>query len=78
MTTAWSNFMRGRIADALRANATGTVLAALALVVAGWMLAVAIRGRPLPWQPGETTIAVAAVAMAGLMVGEWAVRVLAR
>ena len=78
MTTAWSNFMHGRMADALRANASGTVLAAVALVVAGWMLAVAIRGRPLPWQPGETTIAAAAVALTALMIGEWIVRVWAQ
>ena len=53
------------------------MLAAVAMAVAGWMLALAIRGRPLVWQPGETTIAVTAVALTGLMVGEWVVRVLA-
>jgi hypothetical protein len=48
------------------------------VAVAGWALALAIRGRRLAWQPGETTVAVVAVAMTGLMVGEWAVRLLVR
>jgi hypothetical protein len=76
MTTAWANATHGRLADALRANASGTLLAGVALVVAAWALIVAVRGKTLAWHPGETAIAGLAVSLTGLVLCEWAVRVL--
>lgn len=76
MTTAWSNVTHGRLAEALRAHASGTLLAGVAAVAAAWSLIVAVRGKHLAWQPGETTIASMAVALTGLVLCEWTFRVL--
>ncbi len=57
-----------------RTHASGTLLALVALVVGLAATIVAVRGRRLSWQPGETTLAVLAVAMAATVVGEWIVR----
>jgi hypothetical protein len=77
MTTAWVHVMHGRVSDALRANAMGTLLAALALPAALAALAFAVRGRPLTRRPSEWVVALAAVGLAALIVLEWSVRLLA-
>jgi hypothetical protein len=74
MTTAWSNVMHGHLVEAARANTSGTVLAAVAMIAAAWALAVSIQGRRLAWQPGETVVAAVAVGMSGLVLGEWLIR----
>ena len=74
MTTAWAHATHARLADALRANAAGTLLAAVALVVAPGALIVAARGKRPAWQPGETTIAGLAVVLTGLVLFEWMIR----
>ena len=78
MTTAWANVAHGRLWEALRAHASGTLLAALALVVGVGALIIAARGRRLAWQPAETTIALGAVALTGLILCEWTIRLLAQ
>ncbi len=74
MTTAWANVARGRLVDAVRTHATGTVLAVLALVVSIGALTMAVRGQRLAWQPGETVLAGLALAMTGLILCEWTIR----
>ena len=74
MTTSWSLVTKGQVAEAARTHASGTLLALVALVVGLAATIVAVRGRRLSWQPGETTLAVLAVAMAATVVGEWIVR----
>jgi hypothetical protein len=74
MTTAWANAAQGRWREALEAHVMGTLLAGVALAVAVWLLIIAVRGRRLSWQPGETAIAAASVALAGLVLCEWALR----
>jgi len=76
MTTAWAHFTHGRLADALRTHAAGTLLAVVALVVALGALIVAARGKRLSWQPGQRAIAGLAVALAGVVLFEWAFRLL--
>jgi len=49
-------------------------LAGLALVVGVAAAVVAVRGRPVAWQPRETQVAVAALALAGVILCEWVVR----
>ncbi len=78
MTTAWANVTHGRIVDAVRANGVGTLLVAVALATVAVSLNIAVRGRRLAWQPGESTIAGLAVGLVTLMLLEWAVRLLAR
>ena len=68
MTTAWAHFTRGRMAEALQAHASGTLLAGVALVVALGALIVAARGKRLSSQPRESAIAAAAVALAGTVL----------
>jgi uncharacterized protein DUF2752 len=76
MTTSWAHFTHGRLADALRVSATGTLLAGVAFVVGVTASVVAVRGRQVAWQPRETQVAVAALALAGVILFEWAVRLL--
>jgi hypothetical protein len=76
MTTSWAHFTQGRISDALGASTTGTLLAGIALVVGVTASVVAARGRRVAWQPRETHVAVAALALAGVILFEWAIRLL--
>jgi hypothetical protein len=77
MTTAWSLVMHGRFADATRTHASGTLLAAAALVAGLAAAGVAARGRRPAWVPGETVVAGAAVGLAALVLVEWMIRLLA-
>jgi hypothetical protein len=74
MTTAWAHLVRGQLIAALRANAGGTLLAALAVVNVPWLVVSAARGRWLGWVP--RSIAVAWVGSAILLVTliDWIVR----
>lgn len=76
MTTSWALATHGRLADALRTHIAGTVLAALALATSAGTLVVAVRGKRLSWQPGETVIVCLVAGMAGLVLVEWVVRLL--
>lgn len=74
MTTAWAHLTQGRPADALRAHATGTLLAVAAVVVAVLALATAARGSWLAWLPGEKLISALALIGSGLILLEWIYR----
>jgi hypothetical protein len=66
MTTAFAWFVRGRLDQAWRANPAGSLLAPTVAALAPWLLAGAVRGRPL-WarspEPPLLTVAVVAVAV---------------
>jgi len=47
MTTSFALLVRGDVVNSLRANAVGTMLAALCLALIPWGLASVVRGRPL-------------------------------
>jgi hypothetical protein len=78
MTTSWSLAMHGRLADAARTHATGTLLALIALVAGLTAVTVAVQGKRFAWQPGETALAIGGVALAVLVIAEWVVRLAAR
>jgi uncharacterized membrane protein len=78
MTTSWALAADGRFVEAVRAHATGTLLALAALVVGLAATIAAARGRRPAWQAGEATLAAAAVTLAGLVIGEWIVRLFAQ
>jgi hypothetical protein len=78
MTTSWALATHGRLVDAVRTHATGTLLAFAALVVGLASTIVAARGRRLAWQGDETIAAGLAVALAGLVLCEWIVRLLSQ
>jgi hypothetical protein len=77
MTTAWANVTHGRPLDALKANASGALLAVVALAAGVWTLSAAARGRWPAWRPTEMTMALGAVALTGMVLCEWTLRVLA-
>jgi hypothetical protein len=77
MTTAWAHFARGQWFAAVQTHVSGTLLAALALVIAAGAVIVAASGRRLSWQPSEWTLAAALAALAGMVVVEWIVRLVA-
>lgn len=78
MTTSWALATHGRFVDAVRTHATGTLLAFTALVGGLASTIVAARGRRLAWQGGETIAAALAVALVGLVLCEWIVRLLSQ
>jgi hypothetical protein len=74
MTTAWSHLMHGEIGAALRANAGGTLMAIVAILVVPWSLATAFRGRPCPGMPGENARIWIACALFAVILIQWACR----
>jgi len=77
MTTSWAHLVRGEAADALRANVAGSLLGLAAMAAAPWLLLCSAAGRWVGWTPGSTPLAVAAVALGGVMVLDWVRRLLA-
>lgn len=59
---------------ALRTHAAGTLLGCVALIVGLGAAITAIRGRRLAVAPGETTAAILAVMLVGLVISEWVLR----
>jgi ABC-type nickel/cobalt efflux system permease component RcnA len=78
MTTSWALAARGQLTDALRTHVAGTLLAFAALVAGLGATITAARGRRLAWQPAETTVAVLAVVLVGLILCEWIFRLLSQ
>jgi len=74
MTTAWAHAVRGQVAEGLRANAGGVLLAALAAAAAPWLALSAARGRWLGPRPRINALAVLSVVWAAVVLVEWIVR----
>ena len=74
MTTAWANVVRGRLPQAVRSNAAGTVLALLALLAAPWSLCSGLRGKWVGVRPDDYVILLICLSICVLTLGEWAVR----
>ncbi|MGD0896692.1 MAG: DUF2752 domain-containing protein [Thermoguttaceae bacterium] len=74
MTTSWAWLVRGRVAEAFRANVGGAMLAAAAMVAAPWLLLSALRGRWLPWTPNSTALGWAGAAVLAVTLLQWAWR----
>ncbi len=74
MTTSWSHMMRGQVASAVRANAGGALLAAVAAVCGPWMLASGIWGRWLWGPPRELPTMIVGIAIIVTTVIDWSVR----
>jgi hypothetical protein len=77
MTTSWAHLVRGEAADALRANAAGTLLALTAIAATPWLLVSAAAGRWVGWRPRSTPLAGAAVVFVAVMLLDWVRRLLA-
>lgn len=74
MTTAWSNTVRGRLIEAVRANSAGMVLCLAAMVCMPLMLASGIRGRWVVYPPNERTLALAATFFVVITLVDWVIR----
>jgi hypothetical protein len=74
MTTSWSHLTHGRVAEALEASASGSLLACLALVGGGDLWVSAVRGRWVARWKKENTGAVLAATFGALLLVEWIIR----
>lgn len=73
MTTSFAHFVRGQIPSSLRANAAGTLLACVSLVVMFWCFVTAKTGRYLWFRDPATVFAygLSIVAVITLMYWGW-------
>ena len=76
MTTAWAWLMRGQVAAAIRANAAGTLLGAMAVIGVPWLLVSAARGRWLPGSPNAAVAAAIAAIVTLVAILQWGWRLL--
>ncbi|MCR4410847.1 MAG: DUF2752 domain-containing protein [Thermoguttaceae bacterium] len=74
MTTAWAHSVRGHMVEAFRASAAGTLLAALDLAAALWLLASALCARWLGRPPTPLWGAWLAGGVLGVTLIDWALR----
>jgi hypothetical protein len=73
MTTSFALLVRGDLGNSLRANAVGTLLAGLFLLLVPWCLASAARGRTLFVRSVEKAVTLTVLAFLGLMLLRWAI-----
>jgi len=71
MTTSFALLIRGDILNSLRANAVGTMLAALCLAIIPWSLASAVVNRPLFIVSAERALFKIVLAFLLLMLVRW-------
>lgn len=74
MTTAWSHMMRGQVARAVRANASGVCLFVLAAAFGPWALVSGLRGRWWGRRPSDWELLAVSVGVLCLTFLEWALR----
>jgi hypothetical protein len=77
MTTSWAHLTHGHVAQALQNSASGSLLACLALLGGGHLLASAATGRWVTSWKNENTGAVLAAAFGALVLIEWIIRLAA-
>jgi hypothetical protein len=73
MTTSFALLVRGDVGNSLRANAVGTLLAVLFVLLVPWCLASAVRGRTLFVRSVEKAITLTVLVFLGLMLLRWAI-----
>lgn len=71
MTTAFSLLAHGDVANSLKANWVGTLLAVYWLALIPWAIVSAIKGRPLGVRSGEFLITCSIVGFMVLAMGRW-------
>ena len=70
-TTAWAHATRGQLRQAVATNLGGTLLAATAVFVAPWLLAVAAMGRWLLLRPTFGLLLTVATSLLAVMLLDW-------
>ena len=73
MTTSFALLVRGDVANSVRANWVGTLLAAFCLAVVPWAAYAVVRGRSLFVRSLEKTLIGVVIAVLGLAMLRWAV-----
>ncbi len=74
MTTSWALATHGRLAEALRVHASGTLLAAASAVASVGAMIVAARGRWFAWHASDTAMTVVGLVAIALVIAEWMLR----
>lgn len=75
MTTSWAHLVRGNLRGALEANVGGALLAALAVAAVPWLVATAVRGRWLGFEPGERAALIVLAVIVLVTLIDWLVRI---
>jgi hypothetical protein len=76
MTTAFAWFVRGRFDRSWHANPAGSVLALTCVVLIPWLLAGALRGRPIGFRSLEVPLLGLVLATVALSLLSWTIRLL--
>jgi hypothetical protein len=76
MTTAFAWFVRGRFDRSWQSNPAGVLLAPMALALVPWLIAGAIRGRPLGTRSLDAPLIGLVVATVALSLLSWTIRLL--
>lgn len=71
MTTSFALLMHGDVANSLRANAVGTLLAGFGLLLIPWCLASAVCRRTLFIRSAERTLTFVVLVFFSLMLARW-------
>jgi hypothetical protein len=74
MTTAFAWFVRGNLVRSWTANPAGLLLAMACMPLIPWLVACAIKGRPIGVRSLEQTLMVVVVVATALAVLTWMVR----
>jgi hypothetical protein len=72
LTTSFALLMRGDLANSLRANGVGTLLALFWLALIPWSIASAVARRYLLIASAQRATLVAVIAFVALLLGRWA------
>lgn len=76
MTTSWSHLVRLQVWKSIKANAGGTMLALVAVVLGPWLLISGLIGNWYRNPPNEKMVIVTAVAIIVVTLVSWLVRIL--
>lgn len=78
MTTSYTYTVRGQLHKAAQSNSGGMVLALLSMFFAPWLVAAAVRGRWVLWQPRERVLIALGVLIVVTTLIDWTARLLLR
>jgi hypothetical protein len=76
MTTAFAWFVRGRLDRSWQANPAGSLLALTCAGLIPWLLAGAVRGRPIGFRSLEPVLVALVVAAVALTLLSWTIRLI--
>jgi hypothetical protein len=76
MTTAFAWFVRGRFDRSWQANPAGSLLALTCVALIPWLLAGAVRGRPVGCRSLEVPLTGLVVVVVALSLLSWTIRLL--